>query len=108
MDFKKLDNSHLGKIVRAYIRLIKIKAAENLAKFLARSVAALISLLLILLGFALLNLALSFYLGEIFNHPYLGFIIVSGINFGIAIVLWVFSKRFVRLFLNFFIRIIFN
>lgn len=74
----------------AYYKLDAYKKLIKATSFLLRFVV-LVSIFVVLLSF--LSLALGLWLGEMFNHYYLGFFIIAGVYFLVFILLLIFGKR---------------
>lgn len=76
----------------AYYKLDAYKKLIKATSFILRFIV-IVSVFLVLLSF--LSLALGLWLGEIFNHYYLGFLIIAGVYLILFILLLLFGKRFI-------------
>lgn len=76
----------------AYYKLDAYKKLIKATSFVLRFTVT-VGVFLVLISF--LSLALGLWLGELFNHYYLGFLLIAGVYLIIFILLLVFGKRFV-------------
>jgi|SRR5581483_7288642 len=94
----------LKEYAETQIKLAKYEAIDKSAKFLGSLIIDLIVLIGFVLTFLFLSFALAFYLSRVFNSHYAGFGCVAGLYLLTAIMLIVFKEKVQRPLANFFIR----
>lgn len=81
--------------------IIKLKAVDKAADVASTAIVRVIYLVITAIGFIVLSMGISYWLGDILGKIYFGFLIVSGFWFiaGIFIYL-IFNKRIKKLLRN--------
>jgi hypothetical protein len=94
----------LKEYAETQIKLAKYEVIEKSSKFIGSLIIDLIVLIGFVLTFLFLSFALAFYLSRVFNSHYAGFGCVAGLYLLMAIILIVFKDKVQRPIANFFIR----
>lgn len=80
-------------LVDTKIKILKLEIKDELANAMSKILIGVVLINLLFFALLLLSIALSIYLGEIFNNYYLGFIGTGGIYIVLFIFLLVFKER---------------
>jgi len=83
----------MRQYVEKRLELFMIESGEKLANVLAKSSSALVTGLIALMGVLFLLLALAFFLGELLGSMALGFSIVAGLLFTIALIVYLIAPE---------------
>lgn len=78
------------------VSLHKLQAINTTADIISSLVSKALLILIISTFFLFLNIALSLYIGDVFESNYLGFILVSGFYLLIAIGIYLFKKSIIE------------
>ena len=82
---------------RTTIDLVKLNAVDKTADVLSSLLSRLtVSIVFVMFGF-LVNIGLSFWIGELVGKIYYGFFIVSGIYLVLAIVLYIVKDKVLKM-----------
>jgi len=96
---EKIKIERLAANVKDYaeerINLIMLNAQEKSAKAIAGTASVLIIIVLGIFTLAFLSFALAWFIGQMLEQPYLGFLIVGGIYLLIGILLWVNREKWI-------------
>ena len=86
------------------IELFKLKAIDKAVGVISSMVYRLVVIIFFTLFFFIVNIGLSFWLGELIGHDYLGFFIVAGFYLVVGVTSHFFLHRIiVKLLVNFII-----
>lgn len=100
MEEQQLKDAGLFERVKEYIqlrtRLAVLLTAEKVAEFYAGLASSLILLLCLLMAFLFGSLALAFYLSEVFNNTWCGFLCVTGLYLLIALIVQIIKKKLIE------------
>lgn len=78
------------------IDLIKLKAVDKLANISSNVVFGLIITVLAFFFLLILNMAIAFWLGDLFGKIYIGFFVVAGFYVLLIIILLIFKKQMIK------------
>lgn len=87
----------VGDYVNTRLSIFKLKAIKSSSDILSSIVSYSILLVVGAICFLLLNIALGYYLGEVFGETYYGFLAVSGFYLLIILLLWALRKKLFKL-----------
>jgi hypothetical protein len=79
------------------IELFKLNAIDKIADITASITFRLAFGLIVAMFSLFINIGISLYIGKLIGENYLGFLIVSGFYLFIAILLFVFRNRFIKI-----------
>jgi hypothetical protein len=94
----------LKEYAETQIKLAKYDAIDRSAKFLGSLIIDLIVMIGFVLTFLFLSFALAFYLSKLFDSRYAGFGCVAGMYLLASIILMVAKEKVQRPFVDFFIK----
>jgi len=87
------------------VNLFMLNVQEKTAKAIAGTASVLIIIVLGIFTLAFLSFALAWFLGQVLEKPYLGFLIVGGIYLLAGILLWTNRMKWIGLpFMNAFLK----
>ena len=90
----------ISELLISYIEvrseLIKIQIKEQIVQIISQLVLMFIFLLFGFLIITIASFAISFYLNEILDSSYIGFVILSGIYILLFIILFLIRKKIIR------------
>ena len=98
MDYEEITEnfSDLKKELKEYaessFNLIRLHVVEQLSRHISGIIVKAGILYILFFGFLFLSMALAFFLGELFESYGLGFLVVSGIFFLIALIFYLLRK----------------
>lgn len=78
------------------IELVKLKAVDKLATTVSNVVYVIIISLLAFFFLLIINLAISFWLGELLGKTYLGFFVVAGFYVLLILLFVLFKKQLIK------------
>ena len=87
--------THVKEYGEERMRLIMLSLQEKTAKAVAGSASVLILVVLGVFTLAFFSFALAWYVGQLLEQPYLGFLIVAGVYLLAAILLWVNREKWI-------------
>ena len=102
MDYEEIieNFSDLKKELKEYaessFNLIRLHIVEQLSRHISGIIVKAGVLYILLFGLIFLSMALAFFLGELFNSYGLGFLVVSGLYFLIALVFFLLRKTLIE------------
>lgn len=76
---------------------IKLSVAETVSTVIANIMAGLFVVFFLLFFLVFAGIALALIIGEITGHNWMGFLILSGIYFLLAVALWKLRRKFIQL-----------
>lgn len=79
------------------IELFKLNAIDKTADITASITFRLVFGLIVAMFSLFINIGISLYIGKLIGENYLGFLIVSGFYLVIAILLFIFRDRFIKI-----------
>ncbi|CAM4094231.1 MULTISPECIES: hypothetical protein [Flavobacterium] len=79
------------------IELFKLNAIDKIADITASITFRLVFGLIVAMFSLFINIGISLYIGKLIGENYLGFLIVSGFYLVIAILLFIFRDRFIKI-----------
>ena len=98
---EKIKIEHLISHVKEYgeerMNLVMLNAQEKAAKAIAGTASVLILMVLGIFTLAFLSFALAWFIGQLLEQPYLGFLIVGGVYLLAAILLWTNREKWIGL-----------
>ena len=94
-EFKDLA-SNTENYIKAQLELFKLKAISKIADFISALFSRMAVLLVFVFSIIILNIGLSFYVGELLHKTYYGFFAVSGFYALITIILYLLRNRFLK------------
>lgn len=100
MEEQNPENEGLFERIKTYLqlraRLAILSSAEKIAEFYAAMVSNMILLLCLLMTFVFASLALAFYLSEVFESTWCGFLSVSGLYLLIALIVQLIREKVIE------------
>ncbi|WP_338375125.1 hypothetical protein [uncultured Flavobacterium sp.] len=79
------------------LELYRLNAIDKTADVVSSLFARLALLMVVAMFSLLINIALSLYIGKLLDEMYLGFLIVSGFYLIVAIILFLFSDKLLKI-----------
>jgi hypothetical protein len=97
--FEKVEEltDHLKEYVNTRVELAKLQLAEKASLVISDLIAFCIVAILFLLVLVFGSIAGAWALSSWIGKPYSGFLIVAGLYLLLAIIVWAFRSRFIRL-----------
>ena len=89
--------SHVKEFINIRLESMKLAFAEKLSKIMANMIAAVVVVLMLLFFVIFFSTALAYYLGELFGHVWIGFLIVAGLFLLLAFITWSIREKLIRL-----------
>lgn len=87
---------HAKEYVDVRIELFKLEAVERNARIISSAIAAVIISLAAIFAAMFLSIAAAFWLGTICGAAYLGFLIIGGLYFLIAILVYFNHSKWIK------------
>jgi hypothetical protein len=87
--------SNVKEYAEERINLVMLNAQEKTARAIASTASVLIVIVLGIFTLAFLSFALAWFIGQMLEQPFLGFLIVGGVYLLAAILLWVNRVRWI-------------
>ena len=87
--------SNVKEYAEERMNLIMLNLQEKTAKSIASTASVLIVIVLGIFTLAFLSFALAWFIGQMLEQPYLGFLIVGGVYLIAGILLWVNRVRWI-------------
>lgn len=94
-EFKNLASA-TEHYVKTQLELFKLKAVAKIADFISSLFSRLAVVLVFVFMLIILNIGLSFYVGELLHKTYYGFFVVSGFYAFLTILLYLLRNRFLK------------
>lgn len=88
---------NIKELVNVKLDSAKLAVAEKSSKVAANLIAGIVVVLTVTLFVIFLSVALAFFLAEILNSTWAGFLIVSGVYLLIAIIIRLVKERAIRI-----------
>jgi len=88
---------HIKEYVNNRIAAVKLSAAERSSKILSNLVAMAIVAAIMFLFVIFLSLAIAYSVSDVIGPMYSGFLVVAGIWFLVALLVWTNRERMLRL-----------
>jgi hypothetical protein len=79
------------------IELLRLNAIDKTADVVSSLFARLILVMLVAMFTLFINIALSIFIGKLLNEMYLGFLIVSGFYLVLAVVVFYFNDKLLKI-----------
>ena len=102
MDYEEIteDFSDFKKEIKEYaesnFNLIRLHVVEQLSRLTSGIIVNVGVLYILFFGLIFLSMALAFFLGELFNSYGLGFLVVSGLYFLLALTFYLMRKALIE------------
>ena len=87
--------SHVKDYAEERVNLLMYNAQEKTSKAIAGTSSVLILLIIGIFTLGFLSLALAWYLGQLLEKPFLGFLIVGGFYLLAGLVIWMNRERWI-------------
>lgn len=84
---------NLKSLVDTRVKILKLEIKDELASAMSKILVGIVLINLLFFALLLASVALSIYLGEVFNNYYLGFLSTGGIYLLLFIFLLIFKDR---------------
>jgi hypothetical protein len=85
--------SSVRNYILIHINLLKLELMEKSARIISLTIASFFLIMLMMLFLLFISLAAAMWIGQIVEHPALGYLIIAGFYLVVAIIFFTFRRK---------------